>query len=104
MLQYSHCGRRLKRAQMQGGTPGTHPQDGCRVRRTPGTPQRVPERSNAADGPFSAACCKQVLQGLLRRGQRAGLPEGHRRVDLGQGRPFDLGDLPRRETGLCQQC
>ncbi len=27
-----------------------------RVRRTPGTPQRVPERANAADGPFSAAC------------------------------------------------
>ena len=27
-----------------------------RVRRTPGTPQRAPERANAADGPFSAAC------------------------------------------------
>ena len=27
-----------------------------RVRRTPGTPQRVPERANAADGPVSAAC------------------------------------------------
>jgi hypothetical protein len=27
-----------------------------RVRRTPGTPQRAPERANAAGGPFSAAC------------------------------------------------
>jgi hypothetical protein len=27
-----------------------------RVRRTSGTPQRVPKWTNAADGPFSAAC------------------------------------------------
>jgi hypothetical protein len=27
-----------------------------RLRRTPGTPQGVRERANAADGPFSAAC------------------------------------------------
>jgi hypothetical protein len=45
-----------QKGQMQGGTPGTHPQDGCRARRTGGTPQRVARRANAADGPFSAAC------------------------------------------------
>ena len=32
-----------------------------RVRRTPGTPQRVPEQVNAADGPFSAACKQRPL-------------------------------------------
>ena len=45
-----------------------------RVRRTGGTPQRVPECSNAADGPFSAACqgAHGYLPGL--RVSRAGDP------------------------------
>jgi hypothetical protein len=41
----------------------------CRVRCTPGTSQRVPERSNAADGPFSAASC---MRRPLKRAQMQG--------------------------------
>ncbi len=38
----------------------------CRVRRTPGTPQHVRERANAADGPVSAACAQNLRHPSLR--------------------------------------
>jgi len=49
--------RLLKRAQMQGGAPGTRPSGRVQVRGVLCTYVAVPrERVNAADGPFSAAC------------------------------------------------
>jgi hypothetical protein len=56
MLKYRLSARLLKKVQMQGGArrAGYPPQVGPGVLK--GTPQRAPERTNAADGPFSAAC------------------------------------------------
>jgi hypothetical protein len=42
-----------------------------RVRRTLGTPQRVPEQANAADGPFSAACWGRSVPGAGGKGNRS---------------------------------
>jgi hypothetical protein len=56
MLKNSLLPRLLKKVQMQGGKPGTHP-TWVQVRdvlRTYVAASR--ERANAADGPFSAAC------------------------------------------------
>ena len=44
-----------QRTHFSMGTRGGVPTTGG-SRRTSGTPQRVPQRANAADGPFSAAC------------------------------------------------
>ena len=46
----------LKKAQMPGGEPGTHPLGWVQVRGVLNTYAAAPrERANAADGPFSAA-------------------------------------------------
>ncbi len=64
MLKNSFWPRLLKKAKVQGGKPGTHPQDGCRreAYRVPipmgayvAVPRRVPMlmgAANAADWPF----------------------------------------------------
>jgi len=60
MLKNSFFARLLKKVQMQGGAPGTHPQDGCRceayVVRTSQRRASAPIRLRRTDGPFSAAC------------------------------------------------
>jgi hypothetical protein len=49
--------RLLKKVQMQGGAPGTHPPGWVQTRGVLGPYAAAPrERANAADGPFSAAC------------------------------------------------
>jgi len=57
MLNNSFSARLLKKVQMQGGAPGTHPLGWVQVRGVFGSYVATPrERANAADGPFSAAC------------------------------------------------
>ena len=65
--------RLLKTVQMQGGRrkAGYPPQAGSR--RTPGTPQRVPQPFNAADGPFFSSLCRAESQRAVRR-SRASSP------------------------------
>ncbi len=62
-----------------------------RLRRTPGTPQGVRERANAADGPFSAACCKTRFRpGCSKRSRckaaRAGPTEAYAGYAAGSAR------------------
>jgi hypothetical protein len=57
MLKNPFSPRLLKKVQMQGGAPGTHPPGWVQVRGVLGPYAAAPrERTNAADGPFSAAC------------------------------------------------
>ena len=56
MMKDPLLSRLLKKAQMQGGAPGTHPAGWVQARGVLGPYAAAPrERANAADGPFSAA-------------------------------------------------
>ena len=49
--------RLVKKVQMQGGVPGTHPPGWVQARGVLGSYIAAPrELANAADGPFSSAC------------------------------------------------